>query len=237
VAKNSKGAYQFISVEEGFKFIVRQSVYINEGSLRKGEYTSNDRYLFLAIDNSGGHSIVRVNTQNYAVTFVTDEDGSSKNQKDFTLFEANLNRMVTLAVKDKSYYLQLRTIDSLRLVDEFPLSFGFSIMDYKLVGSIEWDFTFGLGIKVEESSYRNDSKLYMYKVDGDRILDLGLSRDTNFSNLRACYKYVLTYDEWSPLTISALHYSNLSLAFLIDAFGSEAVKFEKNIVILTIYTS
>jgi hypothetical protein len=82
------------------------------------------------------------------VTFVTDEDGSSKNQKDFTLFEAKLNRMVTLAVKDKSYYLQLRTIDSLRLVDEFPLSFGFSIMDYKLVGSIEWELTFGLGLKL-----------------------------------------------------------------------------------------
>jgi hypothetical protein len=145
--------------------------------------------------------------------------------------------MVTLAVKSNNYYLQLRTIDSLRLVDEFPLNFGFSIMDYKLVGSIEWDLTFGLGLKVEESSYHNDSKLYMYKVENDRIVDLGLSRDTNFSNLRGCYKYVLTYDEWYPLTISALHYSNLSLAFPIDAFGSEAVKFEKNIVILSIYTS
>jgi hypothetical protein len=142
--------------------------------------------------------------------------------------------MVTLAVKDKSYYLQLRTIDSLRLVDEFPLSFGFSIMDYKLVGSIEWNLTFGLGIKVEESSYHNDSKLYMYKVDGDRILDLGLSRDTNFSNLRACYKYVLTFDQWYPITISALHYSNFSLTFSIDDFGYDAVNFEKNIVIFTI---
>jgi hypothetical protein len=50
VAKNSKGAYQFISVEDGFKFTVRQSVFINKGNFKKGEYTSNDRFLFLAIE-------------------------------------------------------------------------------------------------------------------------------------------------------------------------------------------
>jgi hypothetical protein len=77
----------------------------------------------------------------------------------------------------------------------------------------------------------------MYKVDGDHIVNLSLSRDTNFSNLRACYKYVLTYDEVYPQTISALHYSNLSIAFPIDAFGSKAVKFEKNIVIISKYSS
>jgi hypothetical protein len=40
-----------------------------------------------------------------------------------------------------------------------------------------------------------------------------------------------------PASISALHYSNLSMAFPIDAFDYEAIKFEKNIVILTIFTN
>jgi hypothetical protein len=35
----------------------------------------------------------------------------------------------------------------------------------------------------------------MYKVDGDHIVDLSLSRDANFDNLKACYKYVLTYNK------------------------------------------
>jgi hypothetical protein len=189
------------------------------------------------MSNSNEHRVERVNTHDYAVFAVTDEDGCSNIQMDFTLFEAKLDRFVTLVVKNKIYYLQLLTIENFTLIDEFPLSFDFSIMDYKLVGSIEWELTFGLGLKLKESRFSNDSKIYMYKVENDHIIDMGVSRDTNFSSLKASYKYLLVDDNSYLYSISALHYSNLSLAFPIDSYNSNAVKFEKNIVIITIYTS
>jgi hypothetical protein len=142
---------------------------------------------------------------------------------------------VTLAVRDQKYYIQLRAINDLSLVDEFPFSFNLMVFEYKFVGNVEWDSTFGLGLKLRSDWYRNDSKLVMFKVAGDRIVDLNLSRDANFTNLVASYKYVLTFDVYYPETISVLHYSNLSLAFPIDAFNSNGFKSEKNIVILGFY--
>jgi hypothetical protein len=142
---------------------------------------------------------------------------------------------VTLVVRDQKYYIQLRAINDLSLVDELPFISNLMVLEYKFVGNVEWDLTFGLGLRLRSDSYRNDSKLVMFKVTGDRIVDLNLSRDTNFTNLVASYKYVLTSDIRYTETINVLHYSNLSLAFPIDAFNSNGFKSEKNIIILGFY--
>jgi hypothetical protein len=99
---------------------------------------------------------------------------------------------VTLAVRDQKYYIQLRAINDLSLVDE--LHIDFKALEYKFVGNVEWDLTFGLGLKLRSDWYRNDSKILMFNVAGDRIVDLNLSRDANFTNLVASYKYVLTFE-------------------------------------------
>lgn len=103
-------------------------------------------------------------------------------------------------------------------MDEYQLKFDFQIAEYKLISGNDWNLTFGLALRIAPYAYdlENDTKLYMFKIEGDKIISLNISANVSLTSLSSCMKYVLTYKARFPL-IRFLHISNLSLAFTIDA--------------------
>lgn len=165
------------------------------------------------------HDVAKVDIQAGEFYFVTDQDGTSDNQFDFALFHTSHNRLVTLEFRGTSYYLQLRTLDTLSFIHEFPLKFD-SVAEYKLISSNEWALTFGLATRIKPYYYdlENDTKLYLFKVEGDKIVSTGVSQDVTFNLLEPCSKYVISYKARFPL-IRAFHFSNLSLAYAIPTYS------------------
>jgi hypothetical protein len=164
--------------------------------------------------------------RNGKFTYLTETDGNATNQMDFNLFHIQHNRVVTLVRGKSNNYLQLRTIDDLKVVDEFPLHVNFTVYEYKLIGNTEWGLSFGLALKNKvNQNYYNDTILKMFKINEDKIVDLNLSTQANFSNLEATDKYVVSFDNRFPSTIRVIHYSNLSSAFALSGMDASAAKF------------
>jgi hypothetical protein len=90
------------------------------------------------------HNIAKVIVAENEFVFVTDSDGISDNHIDFNLFPAGTDRMIVLALKGATYVLQLRTISTLAILHELPLKFNFTLLNSKLVGSIEWGLSFAM---------------------------------------------------------------------------------------------
>jgi hypothetical protein len=79
--------------------------------------------------------------------------------------------MIVLAMKGSNYTLQLRTISNLSVVHEIPLSLNFTILQIKLVGSIQWGLTFVVTAKYLNDYYSDvDSIMLQFSVRDDKIV-------------------------------------------------------------------
>lgn len=95
------------------------------------------------------------------------------------------NRFVTMEFRGTSYYLQLRKLDSLDILDEYQLKFDFQIAEYKLISGNDWNLTFGLALRIAPYSYEleNDTKFLLFKIEGDKIVSANISANVSFSTL------------------------------------------------------
>jgi hypothetical protein len=178
VLRNDAGFYEFYTLDEKYDVKLWSVVFINNNDHRKGMLTNDDKYLFVSLSNPRDkHDIAKIDIAAGEFSLVIDSDGSSDNQLDFTLLDSQLNRFITLTVRNKNYYLQLRTVDSLQLLHEQLLQFDFAVLEYKLVGSVEWGTSFAVAVRTLPYSYdlENDSTLYMFSVEGDKISKLSLA--------------------------------------------------------------
>jgi hypothetical protein len=178
--------------------------------------TDDDKYLFLAMSNPRDkHNVAKVDVAKGDFTLVIDTDGSSDNHFDFTLLASKYDRFLSLAVRNNDYFLQLRSVSTMQLFHELPLSFGFRVLEYKLIGGSEWGLTFALGVRTlpYASDLEKDSKIFLFSADGDKISMSSTVApiDGSFSSLKASYKYILSYKARFP-TVKLFHFANLSLA-------------------------
>jgi hypothetical protein len=168
VVRNDSGFYEIYDFKDDYDVVLNQAIFIGYNDYRRGATTSDDKAFFVSMSNSRDkHNIAKVVIEEGEYDLVTDKDGSSDNHVDFALLHAKYNRMLTIAVRNTTnYFLQLRAIDDLRIIDEFPLRFNFTVAEYKLLGSSEWDLNFALGLRVKSISYdlRNDTILIAMKI-------------------------------------------------------------------------
>lgn len=181
--------------------------------------TTDDKYLFVSMFNSRDkHNIAKLDISEGQFTLVTEKDGSSDTFLDFNLFHAKYNRLITLSIRGtNNYYLQLRSLEDLSIISEIPIRLNFTVLEYKLVGSSDWDLTFGLAARNKPYAYdlEIDTKILMFKVEEDTIVNTNISKDVAFNYLQPCFKYLIAYKvRFNPIKV--LHFSNLSLAFTID---------------------
>jgi hypothetical protein len=116
-------------------------------------------------------NIAKIDVDKEEFSFVKDSEGSADNHIDFNIFKAGTNRMIVLAIKDSSYTLQLRTISDLSVVHEIPLSLNFTILQIKLVGSIEWGLIFAVSAQYLNDYYSDvDSIMFQFSVRDDKIV-------------------------------------------------------------------
>jgi hypothetical protein len=96
--------------------------------------------------------------------------------------------------------------------------------------------TFGLGVHLP-TDIRYNSKLFLFRIEEDKIVNLNISAETNYTNLLACDKYAITYDTIYNGNIEVLFYSNLSKVFTLDLNSTSVniVKSEKNVLIVNSY--
>jgi hypothetical protein len=69
------------------------------------------------------------------------------------------------------------------------------MLESKLIGTAAWGFTFGVAVRTRPYSadLYNDSSLYLYKVDGDKIASINVSpTNVSFGFLKAASTYVLS---------------------------------------------
>jgi hypothetical protein len=117
VLRNETGFYEVYSLDHNYDVKIMSTVLINSNDHRKGMLTADDKYLFVSLSNPRDkHDVAKVDIATGEFTLVTDSDGSSDNQMDFTLFDSNFDRFVTLAVRNKAYFVQLRSVGSLQLL-------------------------------------------------------------------------------------------------------------------------
>lgn len=82
---------------------------------KKAKSTTDNNYLFILTSTN---KILRIDLQTYDLVYVTDSDGSTNNQYDFHLFDAQYDRFIAYSLRNSTYYLQLRKISDLSLVNE-----------------------------------------------------------------------------------------------------------------------
>lgn len=156
---------------------------------------------------------------------------------DFNLFEAKYDRFVTIERRgSKSYFLQLRAISNLTVISEVPLLTDLPVVGYKLVGSITWGLSFAVAQQIRQSQWdvENDTKLFLFKVQEDKIISVGISQDVSISLLAACDKYIISYKRFNPIRV--LHVSNLSQVRVIetpDSTDNGYIYIEKSILLLS----
>lgn len=195
-ARNDSGYYEFYRIGEDFSVKSFQSVFVSSLELRKGKLTSDDKNLLVAVtDKRDKNNIAKIDIKEGKFLLITDQFGNSDNQHDFALFHARYNRLVTMEFRGTSYYLQLRQLDSLDLLDEYQLKFDFQIAEYKLISDNDWNLTFGLALRIAPYAYdlEKDTKLFMFKVESDKIVSLNISTNVSFNTLESCTKYVLNF--------------------------------------------
>ena len=122
--------------------------------------------------------------------------------------------MIVLALKGATYVLQLRTIGTLAILHELPLKFNFTVLNSKLVGSIEWGLSFAMAAQFT-SDYREEENTYLYRfvVSGDKISQTTVVGKFNFDNLRGCSNYFVSFK--STRSVKVFHSSNFTLANII----------------------
>lgn len=139
-------------------------------------------------------NIAKINVDKEQFTVVTDIDGNADNHIDFNLFAADTDRMIVLAQKGTEYVLQLRTISNLTIIHELPLSFDFTVIDIKLIGSIEWGLTFAVTAKYLNDYFADaDSKLLQFAIKDDKVVQTGVNRLVSFEYHTACSAYVVLH--------------------------------------------
>ncbi len=78
--------------------------------------------------------------------------------------------MITIVERDSEYFLQLRSIGSLKVIHEINIEMKAEILGYKLVGNVKWGFTFAVAGKFDPYyMFHEDGLLYQYRVQGDKI--------------------------------------------------------------------
>lgn len=184
--RNDSGYYEFYRIGEDLSVNRFQSLYLSFNDLKKGKLTSDDKNLFVSMTNTRNkNDIAKIDIKEGEFYLITDQFGNSDNQFDFALFHARYNRLVTLEFRGTSYYLQLRSLDSLGFVDEYQLKFDFQIAEYKLLSGNDWNLTFGLALRIAPYAYdlENDTKLFIFKIEGDKIVSLNISANVSFNTL------------------------------------------------------
>lgn len=112
-----------------------QTVFVSYNDAKKGQMVSDDTSMFLSMSNPRDKfDIAKIDIKEGEYVLVTDEDGVSDNQMDFHLFDAKYNRFVTIAIRNSRYYLQLRVIEDLSLIQEVALNV--TGVEFKFVGNV-----------------------------------------------------------------------------------------------------
>jgi hypothetical protein len=60
--------------------------------------------------------VIRVNLSANSSIYITDNDGTNNNQLDHVLLKGTSNMLVTICSRSNQYYLLLREIESLKIV-------------------------------------------------------------------------------------------------------------------------
>ena len=111
-----------------------KTVFVSYNDAKKGQMASDDQSMFLSMSNPREkYDIAKLDIKEGEYVLVTDEDGVSDNQVDFHLFDSKYNRFVTIAIRNTRYYLQLRAIDDLTIVQEVALNV--TGVEFKFVGN------------------------------------------------------------------------------------------------------
>lgn len=98
-------------------------------------------------------NIAKIIVEKGEFSLVKDSEGNPDNHIDFNLFAADTDRMVVLVLKGAEYALQLRSVSNLSIIHEIPVSFNFTVLQIKLVGTIEWGLTFAVTAQYYDSYY------------------------------------------------------------------------------------
>lgn len=99
-----------------------------------------------------------------AILHANSKDGLQENIVDFNLFDAESDRMIVLVERESAYFLQLRSIGTLKIIHEINIELKTVVLDYKLVGNIKWGLTFALAAKLDVGNRAENCLLYQYKV-------------------------------------------------------------------------
>lgn len=114
--------------------VFNKTVFVSYNAAKKGQMVSDDTSMFISMSNPREkYDIAKLDIKEGEYVLVTDEDGTSDNQVDFHLFDGKYNRFVTIAIRNSRYYLQLRAIDDLSLVQELALNV--TGVEFKFVGN------------------------------------------------------------------------------------------------------
>lgn len=127
--------------------------------------------------------------------------------------------MIILARKGTDYVLQLRKISDLTLIHEFPLSFNFTVLNIKLIGSIQWGLTFTVSAQYLEDYYADsDAIILQFVIKDDKIISKDINFQVTFDSLHACSRYLVLYSLRTD-DMRILHAENMTTA-LIKRIGN-----------------
>jgi hypothetical protein len=87
----------------------------------KSTISSDDNHLLVAVRDplNGIYNIIRHDTASGVSFFIQDEDGQQDNHVDFLMFDAMFDQLLTLIIRNNKYYLQMRNLVSLTLIEEY----------------------------------------------------------------------------------------------------------------------
>lgn len=83
--------------------------------LSSGSFSSNGKYLFTSLASPAA-GVIRVNLNDNSSLFVPDSNGTSNNQLDHILLKGVSTLLVTICSRSNKYYLLLREIESLNII-------------------------------------------------------------------------------------------------------------------------
>ncbi len=122
---------------------------IDRNTFKKGGITNDDRNLLVSTFNTetGQNYIAKLDLKAKKIDVLSDKSGDTDKQIDFNLFDSKYNRFVTLVAQGQDYFIQLRSLEDLAILDEYPIHSDSKILALKLIGSISWDLSFSLVLK------------------------------------------------------------------------------------------
>lgn len=194
--------------------------------LSSGSFSSDGKYLFtsLSFPSTG---VIRVNLNANSSSLIADSDGTTNNQLDHILLKGASSVLITICSRSSQYYLLLRDIESLKIVQEYPLNYNFTVLGVKLVGT--WGSSFAVIAKKKSDNSSNDSQVHMFDLQDNTIIDLTVSIDVNFYSVSACSNYLISYVTKDTLRI--FNFLDLSVAKEFSLSGSYFYV-QKNILLL-----